>query len=93
YRSTVFPVNDEQARVTEAYIQQLDAAKVFKRKIATTIEPAKPFYVAEDYHQNFLVLNPTYPYIAYVDMPKIENLKRLFADLYRDEPVLVKVKS
>lgn len=91
YRSAVFPVNAEQASVVVAYIRQLDEAKVYRKKIVTTIEPSKAFYRAEDYHQNFLVLNPTYPYIAYVDMPKIENLKRLFADLYRKEPVLVKL--
>jgi len=93
YRSAVFPINAEQARIALAYIVQLDDAKVYKRRIVTTIELSKPFYVAEDYHQNFLVLNPTSLYIAYVDMPKIENLKRLFADLYREEPVLVKVKG
>jgi len=91
YRSALFPVNAEQARIALAYIGQLDEAKVYKRKIVTTIEPSKAFYAAEDYHQNFLELNPTYPYIAYVDMPKIENLKRIFADIYRPEPVLVKV--
>lgn len=91
YRSTVFPLSDAQARVTEAYIEQLDSAEVFGEKIATTIEPSKKFYPAEAYHQNFLTINPNHPYIVRNDLPKIENLKALFPDLYREEPVLVKV--
>ena len=55
----------------------------------TTIEPDRAFYPAEDYHQDFLTLNPTYPYIVYNDLPKIENLQRLFPDAYRADPVLV----
>ena len=93
YRSTVFPIGAEQAKVAKAYIDQLDAAKVYSHKIATTIEPEKKFYVAEGYHQNFLTLNPDYPYIVYVDLPKIENLKKIFPDMYRTEPVLVKVSG
>ena len=61
----------------------------FGAPIVTTIEPGKTFYRAEDYHQDFLAKNPTYPYIVYNDLPKIENLKRLFPDLYRPDPVLV----
>ena len=62
--------------------------------IVTTLEPFKAFYPAEDYHQDFLTLNPTYPYIVYNDLPKVANLKQLFPDLYRDTPVLVsEVKS
>jgi peptide-methionine (S)-S-oxide reductase len=93
YRSTVFPIGAEQAKVAEAYIDQLDAAKVYSAKIATTIEPEKTFYAAEGYHQNFLTLNPDYPYIVYNDLPKIENLKKIFPDMYRKEPVLVKVSG
>ncbi|MDB5524173.1 MAG: msrA [Rhizobium sp.] len=93
YRSTIFPTNDEQAKVARAYIAELDRAKVFEAKIATTIEPGKAFFAAEGYHQNFLTLNPTYPYIVYNDLPKIENLKRLFTKDYRAEPVLVKVSG
>jgi len=55
----------------------------------TKIEPGQAFYPAEDYHQDYLTLNPTQPYIVYNDLPKIENLKRLFPDLYREKPVLV----
>ena len=91
YRSSVFPLSNAQARVTEAYIEQLDSAKVFGKKIATTIEPSKKFYPAEAYHQNFLTINPNHPYIVRNDLLKIENLKALFPDLYREEPVLVKV--
>ncbi|WP_105426515.1 peptide-methionine (S)-S-oxide reductase MsrA [Neorhizobium tomejilense] len=89
YRSTVFPISEEQARVAKAYIGQLDKAKVFHAPIATTIEPGKAFYPAEAYHQDFLTQNPTYPYIVYNDLPKIENLKKLFPSDYRDKPVLV----
>lgn len=89
YRSAVFPQSAEQEKVTRTYIAELDQAKLFDGKIVTTLEGAKPFYPAEDYHQDFLTLNPTYPYIAYYDLPKIENLERMFPDLYRDKPVLV----
>jgi peptide-methionine (S)-S-oxide reductase len=89
YRSAIFPENDEQARVAKAYIAELDQARAFDAKIVTTIEPGKAFYRAEDYHQDYLAHNPDQPYIAYYDMPKIANLKRLFPDLYRADPVLV----
>jgi peptide-methionine (S)-S-oxide reductase len=89
YRSTIFPTSDEQARVASAYIAQLDAAKVFGDLIVTTLEPGKAFYPAEDYHQDYLTLNPTQPYIVINDLPKVDNLKRLFPELYREEPVLV----
>jgi peptide-methionine (S)-S-oxide reductase len=89
YRSTIFPRNGEQAKVAKAYIAQLDKAHVFDAKIVTTIEPGKAFYPAEGYHQNFLVRNPTYPYIVINDLPKIANLKRFFPQEYRSQPVLV----
>jgi peptide-methionine (S)-S-oxide reductase len=89
YRSTVFPSNDEQARIAKTFIDQLTASRLFGRPIATTIEPGRTFYPAEDYHQDFLVRNPTYPYIVIHDLPKIENLKRLYPDLYRSKPALV----
>jgi peptide-methionine (S)-S-oxide reductase len=89
YRSTIFPANDEQAKIAKAYVDQLDKAKVYQAKIETTIEPDKTFYPAEDYHQDYLTLNPTQPYIVYNDLPKIENLKRLFPQDYRDDPALV----
>jgi peptide-methionine (S)-S-oxide reductase len=89
YRSAIFPLNDEQARVAKAYIAQLDSARVFQAPIVTTIEPGRTFYRAEDYHQDFLAKNPGYPYIVFNDLPKIANLKRLFPALYHPDPVLV----
>jgi peptide-methionine (S)-S-oxide reductase len=89
YRSAIFIANDEQKRIAEAYIAQLNQAHVFKTPIVTKLEPLTGFYPAEDYHQDFLVLHPTYPYIVINDMPKVENLKRLFADQYRDAPITV----
>ncbi|CAN5419510.1 peptide-methionine (S)-S-oxide reductase MsrA [soil metagenome] len=89
YRSTIFPVNAEQQRVARAYIDQLDAAKSFGKPLATTVEPMKNFYPAEDYHQDYLTLHPNQPYIVINDLPKIENLKRLFPSAYQIAPVLV----
>jgi peptide-methionine (S)-S-oxide reductase len=89
YRSAIFPTNSEQAHIAEAYIAQLNQAHVFDAAIVTRIEPGRSFYPAEDYHQDFLTRNPTYPYIVANDLPKIEALKRLFPDLYRANPVLV----
>jgi len=88
YRTAVFPRNQDQAAVAKAYIAQLDQARTYKAAIVTRLEPDRPFYRAEDYHQDFLTLNPTYPYIVYNDLPKIANLKRLFSELYRERPVL-----
>jgi peptide-methionine (S)-S-oxide reductase len=89
YRTAIFPANDEQASLAKAYIGQLDAAEVYERPIVTTIEPGHAFYPAEGYHQDYLTLNPDQPYIVYNDLPKIEHLKRLFPELYRDDPALV----
>jgi peptide-methionine (S)-S-oxide reductase len=89
YRSTIFPVNAEQARVAAAYIAQLNQGKTFGKPLATTIEAGKTFYPAEDYHQDFLTRNPRHPYIMINDMPKIDDLKRMFPALYQAAPVLV----
>jgi peptide-methionine (S)-S-oxide reductase len=89
YRSAIFPLNADQARVARAYIVQLDEAHVFRKPIATKIEADRTFYPAESYHQDFLVRNPTYPYIAYNDLPKVADLKRLLPEVYRATPVLV----
>jgi peptide-methionine (S)-S-oxide reductase len=89
YRSTIFPQNDEQANIAQAYIAQLDQAKLYHAKIVTTIEPGKSFYPAEDYHQDYLTRNPLQPYIVVNDLPKIEQLKRLFPERYRAKPALV----
>ncbi len=93
YRSTIFAENPEQKKLAESYIAQLDKAKVFSKPIVTTLETGKTFYPAEDYHQDFLTLNPTYPYIVYNDLPKIENLKTMFPKLYSEKPVLVLASS
>lgn len=90
YRSTVFAQDAEQAAVARAYIAQLDQAKVFPKPVATTIETGKAFYAAEDYHQDYMTLNPSQPYIYINDLPKIGELKRFFPALYRSNPVLVK---
>jgi peptide-methionine (S)-S-oxide reductase len=89
YRSAIFPVNGEQARVAKAYIEQLNQAHVFDAAIVTSIDPAGGFYPAEDYHQDFLTRNPDYPYIVINDLPKIANLNHLFPENYRADPVLV----
>jgi peptide-methionine (S)-S-oxide reductase len=89
YRSAVFPINAEQARVAKAYIAQLDRAHAFSAAIVTAIEPDRAFYPAEAYHQDYLTLHPSAPYIVYNDLPKIEALKQVFPSLYRAAPVLV----
>ena len=93
YRSTIFPMNAEQAQVANAYIAQLNGAHAFRAPVVTTVEENRTFYPAESYHQDFLVQNPTYPYIVFNDLPKIESLKRLFPEAYRADPVLVGAKS
>lgn len=89
YRSTIFAVTEEQADLARAYIAELDATGRFEGPIATTIERFEAFYPAEQYHQDFLTLNPSWPYIVVHDLPKIEALKALFPEYYRQEPVLV----
>jgi peptide-methionine (S)-S-oxide reductase len=89
YRSAIFPTDAEQARIAAAYIKQLDQAHAFPSPIVTKIEPGRPFYAAEAYHQDFLTLHPSYPYIVYNDLPKIADLQRLLPDLYRQQPILV----
>ncbi len=89
YRSAIFPTTVDQAGIAKAYIAQLDQAHVFNAAIVTRIEPDRTFYPAESYHQDYLTRNPTSPYIAYNDLPKIANLKQLYPQLYRANPVLV----
>ena len=93
YRSAVFPMNPQQRDVAQAYIAQLQSAHVFNGPIVTRIEAYKGFYPAEDYHQNYLVLHPDYPYIAFNDIPKVEALKTMFPSLYRNDPVLFKTAT
>jgi peptide-methionine (S)-S-oxide reductase len=80
YRSAIFYSDDEQKRVSEAYIRQLNDARVFQEPIVTTLEPLKEFYVAEEYHQDYAARNPMQPYVAYVAQPKVEKLRENFAD-------------
>jgi peptide-methionine (S)-S-oxide reductase len=89
YRSTIFPTSPEQARIAAAYIQQLNAAKVFSNDIVTTVEEGKTFYPAEDYHQDYLTLHPNQPYIVINDLPKVRDLERLYPERWRKDPVLV----
>jgi len=89
YRSALFISNSEQRKVAEAYIAQLGKAHAFRQPIVTKITNFTGFYPAETYHQDFLTLNPTYPYIVFNDLPKIDNLKTLFPADYRSDPVLV----
>jgi peptide-methionine (S)-S-oxide reductase len=82
YRSVIFYGSDEQKKIAEAYIAQLDQAKVFHRKIATQVTPLQAFYPAENYHQNYAAIHPNDPYIVYNDAPKVANLRKEFPDLY-----------
>jgi len=85
YRSAIFYANDEQKRIAESYIQQLNSAKVFSDKIATQVAQLNAFYEAEGYHQNYLVNHPDEPYIVYNDMPKLVNLKKHLPELFKDK--------
>ena len=89
YRSAIFTTTDEQKKVAEAYIAQLNAAKVYKKPIVTKVGPLEGFYPAEAYHQDYLTLHPSQPYIAYNDLPKVEALKKIFAENYIEKPTLV----
>jgi peptide-methionine (S)-S-oxide reductase len=82
YRSVIFYGNDEQKRIAEAYIAQLDQAKVYPRKIVTQVVPLQAFYEAEDYHQNYATIHPSDPYIVFNDAPKVANLRKEFPELY-----------
>jgi peptide-methionine (S)-S-oxide reductase len=89
YRSAIFTQDVTQQRVAEAYIAQLTKAAVFPGPIVTTVTPNANFYPAEQYHQDFLNSHPSQAYIVANDMPKLDDFKRLFPQLYRDQPVLV----
>ena len=83
YRSVIFYANDDQKRIADAYIAQLDGAKSFSRPIVTQVTPLKGFHAAEQYHQNYATLHPDNPYIAFNDLPKVEHLKQVFPELYK----------
>jgi peptide-methionine (S)-S-oxide reductase len=89
YRSAIFTANDDQKKVADAYIAQLNAAKVYKKPIVTKVGPLEAFYPAEAYHQDYLTLHPTQPYIMFNDIPKVEALKKIFAENYIEKPTLV----
>lgn len=83
YRSAIFYTNDEQKRIAQSYIAQLDKAKVFKRPIVTQVAALDFYYKAEAYHQDYLALNPNQPYIVMHDKPKLMNLRKQFPELYK----------
>ena len=88
YRSDIFATTPKQAEIAKAYIAQLGGARAFARPIVTKVDAFTAFYPAEGYHQNYLTEHPHNPYIAINDMPKVDGLKALFADTYRDTPIL-----
>jgi peptide-methionine (S)-S-oxide reductase len=83
YRSAIFFTNEEQKRIAQAYIEQLNKAKVFDAPIVTKLGVGNQFYKAEDYHQNYVVHHPDEPYIVMNDLPKVANLQKQFPELYR----------
>jgi peptide-methionine (S)-S-oxide reductase len=93
YRSAIFTTSAEQQRIAEAYIAQLGRAKVFKAPIVTAVSALQVFYPAENDHQDYAFLHPTEPYIVHNDLPKVAHLQRMFTDVYRDTPVLVRAKK
>ena len=84
YRSAIFYTSEEQRKISQAYIAQLDAAKVFPKPIVTEVVPLKGFYDAESYHQDYALHNPGNPYILVCDRPKVEALKQQFPELFKD---------
>ena len=93
YRSAIFTTSEEQKKVADAYIAQLNAAKVYSKPIVTKVGALESFFPAEAYHQDYLTLHPNQPYIAYNDLPKVENLKKIFAENYIEKPTLVRSVS
>ena len=89
YRSALFPMNPGQLKVARAYLGQLKTANVWKAPIVTRIEPVKPFYTAEGYHQNYLTLHPESGYIQVNDLPKVVALKAMYPQQWREKPVMV----
>jgi peptide-methionine (S)-S-oxide reductase len=93
YRSAIYFVNDEQKKIAQAYVAQLDGAKAFPKKIVTELAPLTVFYPAEAYHQDYLARHPTQPYIVYNDLPKLEALKKEYPSLVRPQPIRGTAKS
>jgi peptide-methionine (S)-S-oxide reductase len=84
YRSAIFYGNEEQKRIAETYVAQLDQEKIFSRRIVTQVVPLKAFYPAEAYHQDYATRHPDNPYIVYNDAPKVAHLRQQFPELYRN---------
>jgi len=84
YRSAIFYANEEQKKISLAYIQQLDSARIFPSRIVTQVTPLDKFYDAESYHQDYALHHPDNPYILVCDRPKIEALKQQFPELFQD---------
>jgi peptide-methionine (S)-S-oxide reductase len=93
YRSDIFYANADQERIAKAYIAQLGQWHSYSSPIVTRVDALTAFYPAEAYHQDFLVRNPSYPYIVFNDLPKIANLKKLLPEVYREQPVTSKSAS
>ena len=89
YRSEIWYATPEQKQIAGAYVAQLTQSHVFAAPIVVRLDPAKPFFKAEDYHQDYLVRNPGNPYIAFNDVPKVRSLQSLFPDYYQATPVTV----
>ena len=87
YRSAIYFVTDEQKKVAQAYVTQLDGAKAYPKKIVTELAPLTVFYPAEAYHQDYLARHPTQPYIVYNDLPKLEALKKEYPSMVRAQPL------
>ena len=87
YRSEIWVADPTQRKVAGDYLAQLGAAHVFAAPIVVRVDQARPFYQAEGYHQDFLVRHPDYPYIAVNDLPKVDNLRRFFPNLYQNTAV------
>jgi peptide-methionine (S)-S-oxide reductase len=82
YRSVIFFASEDQRRIAQAYIDQLNRGKVFSRPIVTQLTAFRAFYPAEAYHQDYAERHPDEPYIAINDLPKLEHLKQLLPELY-----------
>jgi peptide-methionine (S)-S-oxide reductase len=93
YRSTIFPVNPGQAQAANAYVEQINRAANFGKRLATTVQALEAFYPAEAHHQDVLTLHPGHPCIVFNDLPKVDNLKRLFPGDYSAKPVRVGAAS
>ena len=89
YRSAIFFSDETQEKIARAYIAQLDKTGAYKRSIVTRVDPLKGFYAAEDYHQDYLIHNPSNPYIVFNDLPKIRNFQKTLPSLYQATPVTV----